>query len=361
MKENNRTRKGAADSSSKHNYIKLYGCSVDRDELVEKINNAELGSICEAGHVWTVTLYCKSGTLYLDDETFHGPLPKISGPKKVLYRSSDRGGSSPYHEWLSPKCNEKELLEEIEEAVNENCSPDEFERLKAEHKESGSTDKLSDYIYKNCRNEIESYIGIRYADEILADSGFNPEDIVDQIIVERCEPVLVIEFSALPSTIEIADLLIERTIDRMPALDNAVNLSGADRSKILEDFFGIPADLYERGVVSESGVSVGSNPAFYLDHVHHGKGGNAMFYPHSSGISIKMYAPDWLKDGSILHITSDDFYSVRNELPERRVEDLHPAVFRAIVNGIADTHDNYIAHEGVSLNLDEWANQWIAT
>ena len=171
--------------------------------------------------------------------------------------------------------------------------------------------------------------------------------------------VTIIETSVFPPTIGAANLLIARALDRIPVLKAEITRTETSPDRIMEDFFGISAELYEKGIVSESGVSVGGDPRFYLQNVLSGKCGKAIFFPNISGIVIRVNSPDWLTDDSRLYIGPDDLQAVREALPARNISDLHPVVFSAIADNVAEAYQYYKDDEDNS-NPEIWADYWIA-
>ena len=172
--------------------------------------------------------------------------------------------------------------------------------------------------------------------------------------------ICVVRIGALPPSIQMADVMLQRSIDRIPAMRAEIERTGTDKDHILEDFFGVTSEYYDENMAI---AGLFGAPRCLKDRLH-GKCGTSVFYPNISGISIYVESPEWGTDGYTLYLDNQDFRELCKDFPERNVSDLYPIIFSSIEEGILDTHYYWLNSNRTKKDWypepQDWADLWIA-
>ena len=188
------------------------------------------------------------------------------------------------------------------------------------------------------------------------------EPDLEYIAISRIEPnhmETLIRIEAIVPSIDEANLLIDRFLDRAPELCEEIEVSGIDRSELVQECFGIVPESFEEALLAGSLVRAGSfKPVRGISDPFHST--ELLVDPFC--IQLRGMVPYWWGESDALDITSDDVEETvaAGAFTARTVRDLHPDVFTRIVEDCDEIGKDWMSEEGcpswfgmISLNAKE--------
>ena len=156
---------------------------------------------------------------------------------------------------------------------------------------------------------------------------------------------LIIFDGVLPPTATELNLLIANTWERSQQLKE--DMIACDEDNILEDYFGIRNEEYEKAVVEGSGYCNVMPDKPVVKNTHIAMVESAELICSMSGVILRGMVPYWWEEEPLVitHTDAEEMIE-RGSLPERGIADLHPDVFQAIVNGYEEIGESYLEEEG---------------